>query len=73
MDGGERYMVLLYKATDFSGTLTSSAEVEVRWASHAELPSMPLSSSMGDMLRVFLDEDISEMYWAPGSDEAQFK
>ena len=72
-DSGERYIVLLYKTSDYSGTLTSSDEGEVRWVPLAELPSMPLSSSMGEMLKVFLDDDISEMYWAPGSDEAQLK
>ena len=72
-DSGERYIVLLYKAREFSGTLTSSDEGEVRWVPLAELPSLPLSSSMGEMLRVFLEDDLSEMYWPPHSDEAQFK
>lgn len=72
-DSGERYIVLLYRAHAFEGELTSSAEGDVRWAPLADLPSMPLASSMGEMLRVFLDEEISEMYWAPGNDEAMFK
>ena len=70
---GERYIVLLYKTSEFEGELTSSDEGEVRWVPLAELPSMPLSSSMGEMLRVFLEDDLSEMYWAPDSDEAEFK
>lgn len=72
-DSGERYIVLLYRASSFEGVLTPSAEGDVRWASLADLPAMPLSNGMGEMLRVFLEEDLSEMYWAPGSDEAQFK
>ena len=70
---GERYIVLLYKTSEFEGELTSSDEGEVRWVPLAELPSLPLSSSMGEMLRVFLEDDLSEMYWAPGSDDAEFK
>lgn len=72
-DSGDRYIVLLYKTNEFEGELTSSDEGEVRWVPLSELPSMPLSSSMGEMLRVFLEDDLSEMYWAPGDDEAQFK
>ena len=72
-NSGERYIVLLYKTSEFEGKLTSSDEGEVRWVPLAELPSMPLSSSMGEMLRVFLEDDLSEMYWAPDSDEAEFK
>lgn len=72
-NSGERYIVLLYKAHEFEGELTSSDEGEVRWAPLAELPSMPLSSGMGEMLRVFLEDDLSEMYWAPGSDIVEFK
>ena len=72
-ESGERYIVLLYRTSEFEGDLISSDEGKVRWAPLAQLPSMPLSDTMGDMLRVFLDEDISEMYWAPDSDEAQFK
>lgn len=72
-DSGERYIVLLYKTSEFTGELTSSDEGEVCWVPLADLPSMPLSSSMGEMLRVFLEDDLSEMYWAPGSDDAEFK
>lgn len=72
-NSGERYIVLLYKAHEFEGELTSSDEGEVRWAPLAGLPSMPLSSGMGEMLRVFLEDDLSEMYWAPGSDIVEFK
>lgn len=72
-DSGERYIVLLYKANEFEGELTSSDEGEVHWVSLADLPSMPLCNSMGEMLRVFLEDDLSEMYWPAGSDVAQFK
>ena len=70
---GERYMVLLYRASEFSGTLTSSEEGQVRWVPLDGLDRLPLASSMREMLRVFLDEDISEMFWPIDSDDAVFK
>ena len=58
-----RYVVLLYRADRFSGTLHSSEEGEVRWEALADLPKLPLAPDMGDMLRVFLEEDLSEFYY----------
>ena len=62
-DDGSRYMVLLYRAERFSGTLTSSGEGEVSWVELDELRSLPLADSMENMLRVFLEEDVSEQYY----------
>ena len=70
---GERYMVFLYRTSEFSGTLTSSDEGEVHWVPLDKLPDMPLASSMKDMLRVFLEEDVSEMFWAPDAEDPTFK
>lgn len=72
-DSGERYIVFLYRTREFEGELVSSEEGEVRWAPLADLPALPLASSMREMLRVFLEEDLSEMYWPVGNDEVQFK
>jgi len=62
-DDGSRYMVLLYRADRFSGTLASSGEGEVSWVELNELRSLPLADSMENMLRVFLEEEISEQYY----------
>lgn len=70
---GERYMVLLYRADRFTGELTSSDEGAVRWAPLDSLTELPLAPGMGDMLRVFLEEDISEMYWSRDAEDAAFK
>lgn len=63
-DDGSRYMVLLYRAERFTGTLTSSGEGEVSWVELDELRSLPLADSMENMLRVFLEEDVSEQYYS---------
>ena len=62
-DDGSRYMVLLYRADRFTGTLASSGEGEVSWVELAELHTLPLADSMESMLRVFLEEDLSEQYY----------
>ncbi len=60
---GSRYMVLLYRAERFSGELASSCEGEVSWVELDKLRTLPLADSMANMLRVFLEEDISEQYY----------
>lgn len=62
-EDGSRYMVLLYRADRFTGTLMSSGEGEVSWVELDELRSLPLADSMSNMLRVFLEEDLSEQYY----------
>ena len=62
-EDGSRYMVLLYRADRFSGTLASSGEGEVSWVELDALRSLPLADSMENMLRVFLEEQLSEQYY----------
>lgn len=60
---GSRYMVLFYKTNKFNGTLKASDEGEVFWASLNELPTTELSPDMGEMLKVFLNDELSEFYY----------
>ena len=62
-EDGSRYMVLLYRAERFTGTLASSGEGEVSWVELDALRSLPLADSMENMLRVFLEEELSEQYY----------
>ncbi len=62
-DENGRYVVLFYRAERFSGELKASDEGEVWWAPLADLPKLPLARDMEDMLRVFLEEDLSEFYY----------
>ena len=57
---GSRYVVLLYRAIRYTGTLTSSKEGKVWWQPLERMTELPLASSMDIMLRAFLDEDVSE-------------
>ncbi|MBR4703885.1 MAG: 8-oxo-dGTP diphosphatase [Oscillospiraceae bacterium] len=64
-----RYVVLFYRAERFSGSLQSSEEGEVWWEELDKLSSLNLARDMGDMLRVFLEEDISEFFYRPMGEE----
>ena len=60
---GKRYVVLLYRADRFSGTLHSSEEGDVWWESLDKLPQLTLASDMERMLRIFLEDNLSEFYY----------
>lgn len=58
-----RYVVLLYRATSFTGELRSSAEGKVWWEKRNNLPNLSLSQDMMDMLRVFTEDELSEFFY----------
>ncbi len=62
-EDGSRYMVLFYKTDRFTGELASSEEGEVFWATLDQLPREQLSLDLLDMLKVFVEEDLSEFYY----------
>ncbi len=59
-DDGVRYVVLLYKTSTYKGELKSSDEGEVFWTPLSSLSDKKLAKSMKTMLKVFLDDNISE-------------
>lgn len=59
----ERYVVLFYKASRFSGELKSSDEGEVFWIPREELPKYPLADDFLEMVQVMEDEGLSEFYY----------
>lgn len=58
-----RYVVLFYKASYFEGELLSSSEGEVWWEDVANLTNLNLSLDMNDMLRVFMEDGLSEFFY----------
>ncbi|MDF2844467.1 MAG: MutT/NUDIX family protein [Herbinix sp.] len=54
---------MFYKTNKFAGEITSSEEGEVFWVKLNTLNQMKLAKGMDRMLRVFLDDDISEHYF----------
>jgi len=69
VEDGIRYVVLFYKTEKFEGDLISSEEGEVWWEELKEMLNLDLSLDMEDMLRIFLEEDLTEFfYYQDGED-----
>ncbi len=61
-DDGSRYLLFFYKTDKFSGELQSSEEGEVFWAELDALPGMNLAKDMELHLRLFQEDNLSELY-----------
>lgn len=68
-----RYIVLLYRADQFTGVLRSSEEGEVRWVEKDALRSLPLSAGMADTLAFYEKDAGSELYYFPSGDGWEFE
>ena len=68
-----RYVVLLYKTSHFEGDLISSDEGKVWWEKIGNLENLRLSNDMKDMLRVFLEDNLSEFYYYKKSEKWQYE
>ena len=55
--------MLFYKTNQFSGEITSSNEGEVWWENIDNLPNLNLALDMMDMLRIFMEDNLSEFYY----------
>ena len=64
-----RYVVLFYKTNRFDGVLQSSNEGEVWWAEMDQLTSLKLSLDMQDMIRVFVEDGLSEFFYRQDGDQ----
>ena len=60
---GKRYIVFLYRTDRFSGELKASDEGEIFWYPLAELDAKKLVPSFDEMLKVFTDDWISEVFY----------
>ena len=69
LEGGIRYIVFCYKATEFTGQLRSSEEGEVSWVEKDQLDQLDLSYDMLPLLEVMEDPDLSEYYYRKRTDD----
>lgn len=60
---GERFICLFFKTDKFSGELSSSEEGEVFWIKRKDLENYVLADGFGDMVKVFENEELSEIYY----------
>ncbi|WP_057490324.1 8-oxo-dGTP diphosphatase [Streptococcus orisasini] len=58
-----RYLVFLYRTSDFEGELYSSEEGQVGWVAREELAQLDLAYDMLNLLRVFEEGDLSELFY----------
>ncbi len=61
--GKNRYVVFLYKASRYSGTLTSSAEGKVFWVNRKRLNQYQLVDDFDELIKVFDDEKLNEFFY----------
>lgn len=59
----ERYLVVLFKTNQFTGTLTSSEEGEMIWVKREELDQYPLVDDFKELLRVFDEDELNEFQY----------
>ena len=70
-DKNDRFLVFLYKTTDFSGSLhTVCDEGENFWTTIEQLKNTPSENSMRRYLPMFLDDTYNEFY-APWNSETE--
>ena len=60
---GSRFLVMLYKAEAYTGTLKASEEGRVFWVTREEFAQMSVIWGMKDVLRVCDEDTLSEMFW----------
>ena len=65
--GGGRYVVLMFRARHYTGTLRSSVEGEMRWAAREKLADERLCPHFREMLRVMEDSELSEFLYPRGA------
>ncbi len=61
---GIRYLVFLYRTKDFTGEIQSTEEGEIKWVPRKDLVKLDLAYDMLNLLRVFEEEELSELFYA---------
>ena len=68
---GGRYIVFLYEATEFEGTLRDSEEGGVAWYPRAQVPRLPTVEDLEELIQVMEREDLSEFLYLVDGDDWQ--
>ena len=58
-----RYVVFLFKTTDYSGTVVSSAEGQMEWVESSRLPAINTVDDFAALLRVMNDPALTEFQY----------
>ena len=65
---GGRYIVLLFKATEYSGTVISSGEGQMEWVESNRLPAIKTVDDFEDLIRVINDPALTEFQYLADGD-----
>lgn len=71
-EDGRRNLVLLYKTSEYSGDLRDSAEGHMEWMDLQEIRGDRAAFGMEDMIHVFLEENLSEMWYENSPESWEF-
>ena len=63
-----RYVVFLFTATQFSGTIISSDEGQMEWVEHSRLSEINTVDDFADLLRVITDPNLTEFQYLVDGD-----
>ncbi len=69
LTGGGRYVVLMFRASRYTGSLHSSDEGEMEWVGREELTQRRLCPHFREMLRVMEEPELNEFFYPRGGDE----
>ena len=64
-----RYVVLLFKVTQWSGTLISSEEGRMEWVKYDDLPTLSTVDDFSDLLKVMNSPELTEFQYLVSGDE----
>ena len=64
-----RYLVLLFKATEWSGALVSSEEGRMEWVAYQDLPGIKTVDDLTDLLAVMNTPELTEFQYLVSGDE----
>ena len=70
---GNRYLVFFYKACDYTGEIRSSAEGDALWLTMDEIRNRSTVNGFFEMLKLFEDDSLSELYYFPQPSEKKLK
>lgn len=70
-EDGTRYLVLMYKTDQFTGTLQSSEEGRVFWVTREEFDHLDVIWNMKELLHIMDSSEFSEFFWGQDQEEGE--
>ena len=64
-----RYVVLLFKATEFTGTVASSEEGKMEWVKYSQIADLNTVDDFTELLEVMNSSDLTEFQYVVKGDE----